>query len=122
MVSGDLWMSAFRTCLGRRYLPLVVIGLVAVCFPAPVRAVVPAGTVPVTQTTPSSVPNPPAGGAQNSGGDPTPGGGHVSGGGTPTPSNPEPASLFLALTGSGAAALVALVRRRRQRSAETALR
>ena len=59
---------------------------------------------PVIQPPPVVVTPPPDGGT-----------GHVSGGPTPPSGTPEPASLFLALTGSGAAGLLALVRRRRRR-------
>jgi hypothetical protein len=62
---------------------------------------------PVIQPPPVVVPPPPSDG----------GTGHVSGGPTPPSGTPEPASLILALTGSGTAAFLTLVRRRRRRSA-----
>jgi hypothetical protein len=85
--------------------------------------VIPAGTLPVTQPTIGSVPNPPPP-PPSSGGSPPPdgGGGHVSGGGGGGPQgSPEPASLILALTGSGMAGLLALARRRRRSTVAAAI-
>lgn len=109
-------MDASWTCRVRRLLRLLAIFCGLAALPSSVWAVIPAGTMPMTQPSASSVPNPPPplplpphfGGS--GGVAPTSGGfGHISGGGSPLPqSNPEPASWILAVIGS---ALLVLAQR-----------
>lgn len=111
-------MKASRTFRVRRLLPLLPIFSGLAVLPPSALAVIPAGTMPMTQSGVSSVPNPPPPlppSIHSSGGTtvaPGLGNGRISGGGVPTPqSNPEPASWILAAIGAIMTALLYLAHR-----------
>jgi hypothetical protein len=97
-------MKALLTFSGLRLLPYLVICCMLIGLVGPAFAIFPPPTPPPTPS-----------GSSSDGSSPPPnpgdGSGHTSGG-PPTSGTPEPGTLVLALTGSGAAAL-AYVRRRR---------